>query len=147
MGFKPTGKTINIVGDLEIDEETKMKISISISTIARHVTSEKAREQILSTCKFTASKSGWLGPGLYAHTGNGIEGKGDAVVCFDYRDLRLCDSGKPKELGQAQWDKLRQKDVRTINNALSKLGYDGYAADHNGWILVFPQSINKVKPL
>ena len=73
------------------------------------------------------------------------EGKGDAKVGISYKQLKLNDGGKPPELTNKQWNNLRNKDLREIDNALHKLGYDGELYDNV--LRVFPQSVDKLIPI
>ena len=114
--------------------------------IAIHLTTEDAKRKILESGSFIPSDSGWYGKGLYAHlSGTGKEGKGNAKVGFSYEMLKLNDGGKPEELSQQQWDKIRNKSVEQIDNTLYQLGYDGEM--YGTTVRVFPQSIEKLIPI
>lgn len=116
------------------------------SSIAIHLTTEDAKRKILESGSFMPSKSGWHGSGLYAHLGGfGKEGKGEAKVGFSYSELKINDAGKPKELDQKQWDKIRTKDSKHIDKILSNFGYDGEIYDTV--IRIFPQSVMKLIPI
>jgi len=116
------------------------------SSIAIHLTTEDAKRQILESGNFMPSKSGWHGNGLYAHLGgSGTEGKGDAKVGFSYGELKINESGKPEELDQKQWDKIRTKDSKYIDKILSNFGYDGEI--YGTVIRIFPQSVGKLIPI
>jgi len=114
--------------------------------IAFHLTTEDMGRKILDSGNFLSSSSGWHGKGLYAHlSATGKEGKGSFKVGFSYSDLKLNDCGNPIELSKSEWDKLRDKDTRTIDKVLSGLGYDG---EIYGTVLrIFPQSVHKLVPI
>jgi hypothetical protein len=117
-------------------------------TVATHVTNEKAANTIRTSRKFASSDRGWWGPGLYAHVGvvdpTKAEGKGNVGVQFDISHLKLHEGGRPEELSQAQWNRLRGKSDKQIDAALRKLGYDGRT--NGNWVMIYPQSIHKVSP-
>ena len=114
--------------------------------IAIHLTTEKAKKEILESGSFIPSISGWRGAGLYAHLYNtGIEGKGNSKVGFSYANLKLNNGGKPEQLNQKQWDKLKLKDNNVIDKILSDLGYDGEM--YENVIRIFPSSVKKLTPI
>lgn len=117
--------------------------------IATHMTNDEAAAAIRSSGTFQPSKQGWRGPGLYAHVGQVTqgEGKGDTPVHFDYSHLKMHTGGRPAELSQAKWDRLRRMDPRKIDAALVRLGYDGDVDHGSGWVRVFPQSVHKISPM
>ena len=123
-------------------------LSISSNTLlAKHLTDAKSASKIMSSGKFKPSSSGWLGAGLYAHTGTGTEGKGTSAVYFDYSGLNLCTEDKPEELTQKEWERLSKMPVDQVNRKLAALGYDGYYVSHKGWIVIFPSSVSKIRPV
>lgn len=119
---------------------------INEAKIATHVTNSDAKDTIMSK-GFKASKSGWKGDGVYFHLGkvdpSRSEGKGDEAVYIDYSNLKISDSGKPEEITDKQWEKLRMKDGRVIDKKLRSLGYDG--VEDGIWLRVFKQSANKLR--
>lgn len=118
-----------------------------IEAHAYHLTTPEAKAEILEK-GFEASDRGWYGPGLYAHTGPGArEGKGKEQVRFSIDDLKLAIDGVPDELEGAQLKAFLKKDNEAQNKQLRKMGYDGLAMRDKGWVVIFPQSIDKVKPL
>ena len=65
-------------------------------------------------------------------------------VYFDHSGLKIADGGKPEELIQAEWDRIRAKDSRVYDRMLERLGYDAQM-DHK-WIRVLPHALSKVTP-
>ena len=138
-------KTIKQVNDY-LHKKGVPLIKKAMSGIAIHLTTEDNKKRILENGSFMPSKSGWYGEGLYAHlSGTGKEGKGDAKVGFSYEGLKLNDSGKPEELTQKEWDRIRHKNTKQIDNTLYDLGYDGEV--YGTTIRIFPQSVEKLIPI
>jgi hypothetical protein len=117
---------------------------MEVGQFATHMTTPKDAQRIFRTGRLKPSKSGWWGPGLYAYLPGAkrTEGKGDIPIYFDYSGLKITDGGKPEELSQAEWDRIRAKDSRVYNKMLERLGYDAQM-DHK-WIRVLPHALSKV---
>jgi len=115
---------------------------------AKYFSSPESIQQILASKKILASSGGVLGPGIYAFlTPVNNYGRLTTFVYFDVSHLKIL-TGKPDDIPDPEWVQLNRMNPNMLNSTLAKkYGYDAKVDNNGVWIVVFPESANKIVPL